>query len=501
MGADVIIAVFLDTGPVDPKDMNSFLGLAGRSISIMISANEMRSIQMADILISPDLKGYDASDFNKSAEIVPKGVEAARRKQGVLSMLRASDADWQALRATQQARRRTEVPIPKFVEVSGTGAAGDRTIQSALKPSLNKPIDTARLDTKLRELNGEGIFNSLSYGLVKHGDDAGLLIRSTEKSYGPPFLNLGLFIDGSDPNDVRFGLGARLTVMNVAGYGSEWRTDLNFGNTYGAATEFMRPFAEGSNWFAAPRLYASRGRFDVYSDKTRVAQYSTNRAGGGFDLGYRIGRFAELRVGEDASLVAGTLKVGAPIAPNGSRTITNSSVRFQYLGQNDVVLPTKGLLRNARFDWFSTGSSKGSYMTYREQTDFFQPIGSRGSLILGASGGSAFGAHNLGLQSFSLGGPFHLGAYGVNELLGDQYFLLQGGYSHRLMNLSPLVGESVYAVGLYEVGKTYGYPHNGALPMDGTVALVAKTALGPVFIGGSASGSRVRWWFGIGRIF
>jgi hypothetical protein len=79
--------------------------------------------------------------------------------------------------------------------------------------------------------------------------------------------------------------------------------------------------------------------------------------------------------------------------------------------------------------------------------------------------------------------------------------MVQGCYSQKIMDLNALLGGGVYLVGLYEVGKVYGNPLAPTLPMDGSLIAVAKTALGPIYIGGSASGSRLRWWFGVGRIF
>ena len=69
---------------------------------------------------------------------------------------------------------------------------------------------------------------------------------------------------------------------------------------------------------------------------------------------------------------------------------------------------------------------------------------------------------------------------------------------------NPLIGDGLYAVGLYESGKVYAPPLPGTPknPMDASVALVVKTAFGPVFIGGSLGSSwRAKWYFGLGRVF
>jgi NTE family protein len=79
---------------------------------------------------------------------------------------------------------------------------------------------------------------------------------------------------------------------------------------------------------------------------------------------------------------------------------------------------------------------------------------------------------------------------------------LQAGYLHELFRLSPLTGSTFYATALYEVGKVYGNPLLPKLPNDVSFALIGKTAMGPVFVGGSVGDSSHRkWWFGVGRIF
>ena len=75
----------------------------------------------------------------------------------------------------------------------------------------------------------------------------------------------------------------------------------------------------------------------------------------------------------------------------------------------------------------------------------FIPVKSRGIIFGTGSGGTSFGATNLGLAGFSLGGPLRLSAYNRGELLGNDYFLAQGGYLYRLMKLNPVIGDSIYA--------------------------------------------------------
>ncbi len=77
MGADIVIAVYLDTGPFDKTSLSSLVGVAGRNVEIMISANELESMKDANILLKADVSKFTSGDFEKSAEIIPQGVQVA----------------------------------------------------------------------------------------------------------------------------------------------------------------------------------------------------------------------------------------------------------------------------------------------------------------------------------------------------------------------------------------------------------------------------------------
>ena len=83
-------------------------------------------------------------------------------------------------------------------------------------------------------------------------------------------------------------MGGRLTFLDIAGFGSEWRTDFAFGNTYGISSEFYKRFSQTSRWFFAPRVSASNSGQWIYSHNDPQADYRIGRAGVGVDLGYAL---------------------------------------------------------------------------------------------------------------------------------------------------------------------------------------------------------------------
>ncbi len=113
------------------------------------------------------------------------------------------------------------------------------------------------------------------------------------------------------------------------------------------------------------------------------------------------------------------------------------------------------------------------------------------------------GYRGTGNPQFFLGGVGRLTAYGLNELLGDQYFVGRVGYLHQIAMLPTFVGKSVYLVGYGEVGKMYEDPFGAPrLSGDGTAGVIANTFLGPVFVGGAVGDTGHRkWFFQLGRVF
>src|SRR5258708_38280553 len=100
---------------------------------------------------------------------------------------------------------------------------------------------------------------------VGEGDGRrGLLVVVKEKNFAPPTLQPGFEVDGSEAGDIESTLGTRLTLMDVAGFRSEWRTGFLFGNTYGVASELYRPLRAGSKGVVAPRASATRTTFYIY---------------------------------------------------------------------------------------------------------------------------------------------------------------------------------------------------------------------------------------------
>src|SRR5580704_5482010 len=264
MGADIVIAVHLDVAPANPKDIQSLFSVLGRSVDVVVHENELRGLAAADLIVNVNLHDYNSLDYNKSKTIIGLGTKAADEKQRILTPYSLDDAAWRDYLQAKKVRERHTIPTPQFVKVDGTNPQTARQLENFLQAVVGKPIDEDKLEKLLTRLTGIGKFDAADYRLAIKDGQSGLLITVHEKPYAPPFLNLGFSIDGSESDDVTFTQLARLTFMDVAGYRSEWRTDLQFGNTYGVESDLYRPFNATTQWFFALRGDATDTAFQWF---------------------------------------------------------------------------------------------------------------------------------------------------------------------------------------------------------------------------------------------
>ena len=500
MGADLIIAVHLQVKPLDPKDSLSAMGVLGRSVSVVIAANELRGMERADILISVPLSEYTSTDYEKNAAIIQKGYDAAASKALLLSTFSVDEATWQQYRAEISARRR-DVPVPQFVQIEGTKRELAKEIQEELATNIGKPMDTAKVEQQLTQLTGVGRYSSLGYRMTESNGRSGLLVVAHEKFYSPPEVHPLVEVDTSDHSNTFFKMGARFTLLDVGGFGSEWRTDVAIGSDREIASEYFRPLGT-RRFFVAPQLFAFDDQQNLFVDNDLVAEYRHRQFGGAFDVGFTFDRRSELRLGYRVAEQRFSRDVGSPVLPSLSGRLGETRLRYAYLGTDDPVIPKSGVNAGSRLEWFDAApGALNGFPLAEVRIGLHKSVSDVSSFYLISNGGTTFGHNETGLPVFSLGGHGDLMAYDKNEILTNQYYLFRGGYLRRLARLPSSVGDAFYVTGGFDVGEVFT-PGGNRVPGDGYLGFLVNTIFGPVAVGGSIGdrGHR-KIVFAIGRFF
>ncbi len=508
MGADIVLGVHLAEETLKPDANLSSFAVLGQSISVMISANELQSMEMADVLLSVPVQKWGALSFDDADAIIKAGYDAAAAKSKVLMAYSVDDATWSQYLAERNARRIVNPPVPTFVAVKGVNGYLAQRVEEQFADVVGKPVDYNELDTEIMRLKGMGQLSNLNYQFVERNGQQGLEVRAEETTYGPPYVLPLILIDGANLKNVQFNLGARFNWLNIGGFRSEWRTDIILFSEYGLRSEYYHPFTPTTHWFIAPRGLADSSPLYVYTNNTLTSEYRRNNLGGGIDVGYQFGNVSELRVGYEGGWENFSQQTGNQnLLPTLSGAYANAKAQFRLNTLDNAVIPRKGSALDATFLYSNANPLPPSSFPSLEvgSRNFFR-ISEPSSVFLAGFAGTTFN-RRTGLPQFSLGGSQLLVAYGQNELLMDEYFLFQVGYLRQLARLPPLLGGGIYFLGVYEAAQVYNQPSYvlnkaSGFPTDGALGLVVNTIFGPVEAAYAYGDTGHRkFFFRIGRLF
>lgn len=502
MGAEIVIAVTLEP-PADPKaKYDSLLSVAGRSVSVLITTNERRSLALADVVIGPNSDGLTTTDYKKSAEFFTRGEKAAQDRRLILEKLSVGQAAWDDYVNRRRRLRRPEEVKPQVVEVVGDlPPERMESMKRGLQADPSKPLQQSAIEDALTRLTGLGRYEGAHYSFIKRPKEEGLLIEMKEKDHGPPFFRVAFTIDGNTGDTLRFGVSGRLTFMDFGGPLSEWRTDISAGEPNRVASEYYYRI-NGSRYFVAPYGSYEERPLRIFSQGQELASYSNRNGGGGVDLGYNFGRFKEVRFGYRIYHLENVIDTGLDFLPNFEGTVSELRARWVHEGQNSAMVPTSGSRASVEFFYgFQRPQVQGNYPGVDVTYSYARPVKGRVSLLSGAGAGVT--KDSLGLAyRFQVGGPANVSSLSPYELIGSRYY--RGG----AFGLAALTNESIGLFGRfygalgYELGRAWS-PGGPATPRhSGTLGLMGETPFGLVFLGGAIGdqGDK-KLFFRLGRIF
>jgi len=501
MGADLVIASALDIPP-DPTKYKSLLGVAGRSISLMITQNERRSLGSADLVVMPDLKGLDATAFQKYEDFRKVGYAAAEQKRTMLLKLAVSDAEWQAYEAARKSKRRSDVIHVDEVEVAGDIAPRRKESLIHSIQAGGETINRSAMEAEMTKLTGMGRYDTAGYELFHTPDGKeGVRIRAHEKTYGPPFIRPSILIDGYNGGGIQFGIGGRFVGLDVGGPASEFRADFSVGTLNLLGGEYYYRI-RGGKWFLAPRGQYTQFTFPLYNGSQHTADVEQKEWNAGADLGYAFGRFQEFRIGYTVGHLDTVQSTGSGATVPLSGRTGAIQTRWRYDSLDAPNLPRNGVRADLRAAWYTHYPEvPRQFPAFEGRVQYAHPFTSKWSTMLIAAGGTTVDEFSL-YPYFNQGGLYQLSALDRHQLIGNNYY--RGG----VWALRSLSGETVSFFGRfygaigYEAGRAW-HPSLTAKPRnDGVVGLVGETLFGVVFLGTSfGDQGSAKVLFRVGRVF
>jgi len=195
-----VIAVDLRIPLGDRQQLESLTGVLSRALDVTLLQNERRSLALADATITVDTGDFSATDYSRESlrDLIRLGYKSASAQSAaLLPYAIKDDAEWQQYLAARSARKHPRPAQVQSLQVEGADSDTDRRLQQSLKQFTRGPLDLPKLEKQLTEIAGQGEFDRLGYeGFTQDGVTA-LRVTAHEKTYGPPFVDLAVNVDGS----------------------------------------------------------------------------------------------------------------------------------------------------------------------------------------------------------------------------------------------------------------------------------------------------------------
>ncbi len=491
----------------------TLLGLAGSTLDAMMRASTRTSITSADIIIDVPLRQYGSLDWRRSEALIEEGYRAAEALRDRLLPLAVSEAEYERWTQARQARRRTTLATPTYLEATGFAEADARRLRALVEKHLGRPLDLSQLEGDLEWLTSLDRYETVTWRLVTGTDGAdGLRVTARPKPSGPPFMMLGLNLENTTPSEFRVSAPARYLRYGVMTSSSELRVDATLGSAPGASVELYQPLGS-SALFVAPYAQWSTGTSNFTEDEVVVARYRQRSVRTGLNVGVNLGARSDVRAGVYFGRQDATVSVGNPALPEVRGRESVAELVWRYDGQDSPVVPSTGALATLRLSQALDGprlvSRDGTAPIGDERVTqlagtvsrFFR-IRESGRLFSYAGAGTSFDRAPPVPTQFQLGLPLRLGAFGTGELRGPHFYFATAGYLHQVRRLPDFIGGPVFVGSWIETGDAFPVWSSAGLRVNVGAGLIMDTLLGPVMLAGTGDRhGRWRTFVGVGRIF
>lgn len=504
MGVDLVIAVDVSDHLATREELRNLFSISDQTLTLLSRKNveeEIERLQENDILIVPDVQDWSPAAFNEARGIIDAGEAAARAQVDTL----------QALATPRDAQRFSVPPVVPpaidFIRVEGNERLHGRAILRALQVEPGDALDLDALSDNLARVFGLGVFEQARYEVVREGDETGLVLHVREKSWGPTYLRLGLEFESDLKGDASFTglINVTRTLLNPRG--GEWRNELRIGRDQAIFTELYQPLEFGGRFFLAPQAESSTDTQPIFEDGQRLAEIRVDEVEAGVDLGARLGRDGELRVGIVASEAKTRTSTGVLGNGQSGERVNRSGFRFRFLSDStdNPAIPRRGALVEGEL--FLAREGLGADLDYERlqvRAGFF---GHRGphTWFGGLEGGSNLGSEIPFFDQFRFGGLLSLGGFAEDELRAPRYAIGRLGYHFQLVDRIPGLGSGVFAGVVLETGDRWQINEDvdfNDLTTSATLFATVETFFGPLAAGyGWSEDGRDSFYLSLGRAF
>lgn len=505
MGADIIIAVDIGDGLLTRAQLDGALAMVTQLTNYLTRSSTERQIALMshqDTLISPAITGIGVADFDLMPEAISRGVQATQALQPQLASLSLSKEDYAAYQAQKKGRKqqlqRSDAVYLDKIQVVNHSKLSEKVIRDALGVIPGRFHHTDELEQGVRRLYALDAFERVSYRIEEQAGEQVLTVQTSEKGWGPGFVDLKFGLEDDFTNRSNYEIGAQFRQTNINMVGGEWLVEATFGSNKQLASEYYTPLMINQDVFWKLRGdYEKRRRRFLFDEGD--PQYDLFRPLTGIDfdyttwslnteLGYNLKPWSELALGLQGL-------VGDIEARNLDQRLKVDShgpyARFSHDNLDNVFFPTRGTALELKVGYFQNRlkvrGDRESVAGADYELEWLQPYPmGRHTLISKLALGGSSAEQPVPIFARSLGGLFNLSGYQRGQLSGRYSGFTGLLYHYRWYDnnfgafRSPVyLGASIERGGVWNAGKEVSW--ESALTA-GSVFIGVDTNWGPLYL-------------------
>lgn len=504
MGADVVIAV--DVGePLGPKEkIRNIVQILYQMTSVVTVVNTREQIELLgddDFLLTPLVDSdIGSASFAESLGAIPEGYSAVMAERERLSRLAVSESDW----SSRRARIRSCVdgpPVIDFVRIDNRSRFSDRMIRARIGLQPGDTLDLELLEREVQAIYSLGFLQSVQYSTIEEDGRTGLVIEVDDDIRGTQMFEYGFGINSSSRVS-DFRLRAGFLKTDVGTRGGEFRSLLQVGQELGALVELWLPLDDRLRYYVVPRVIGEEARFsDFDAAGNKLQQFTVSQLLLGMEAGRAFGNDAVLAAGVRRGTGDITIEIGDPGFQPVEFERGEWVLRGGYDTQDNRFFPGSGNF--SEFTYTVSDQDIGADVDFEQfgfATRHAWTIG-RHSLLAGLEYDVSFDDVIPLPNLFRAGGFPRLSGLQYNELIGENFALLLGGYRYKMLESSFFPGYLGATVEYGNVARDRTDLFSNGI-LNGSVYFGFDSIIGPMYLGvGVAEGGRHTGFLSIGSIF
>ncbi len=456
MGADIIIAVNAGTPLGKSKDIHSVAGVMGQMIGILTERNVDHSKSLLtekDILITTDLTGFNAGDFQKAEAIIEAGEKSAQKYEPQLKRLAVSRKTFEQWNlARQSAVQPPQARQVDSVQVQGLEVVNPKSVIKSADLDLTKPITEDQIAQASAKIWATDDFTLVPYTFEPGPNGTQTLVwRPQEKPWGYNTIRVGGKISTDFNQEHTFDFLVAHTMGWLNSWGGEWRNEAQIGKDSYFSTSFYQPLGAASPLFLMPEIRYESQRYDWYNGSSHALATLKNKTlEGSLSLGLELGKASVFKAG--VGYVSAQSKVSVGEIPGYNSMDDEASfveISWQYDTLDNVNFPTKGFyldVRARRYDQMEN-SADPEVSDYYLETIFPWDWGDGWvSVLSGKAGSSTIPGR------YPLGGLFNMSGAYYGRYSGSDMVLGRLQLSKRLRH-TDVFGFPIYVGAGFEIGR------------------------------------------------